>query len=86
MTNCKPGDLAVVVRVTNEDIRPFLGRVLRCVRLSTSRPDCWFTEPELTPRTAVYDGALRPIRDQPGADETLTWADKQCDIKTPEAA
>lgn len=32
------------------------------------------------------DNSLRPIRDNDGEDETLTWAGKPADIKTPEAA
>lgn len=32
------------------------------------------------------DKWLRPIRDQDGEDETLTWAGKPQSIKTPEAA
>ena len=36
--------------------------------------------------TQIPDSDLRPIRDQPGADETLTWAGKPSDIKTKEIA
>lgn len=71
--NCKPGDLAVVVRLTNEDLRPYLGRIVTCVRLGDM--DCWETAPMLEPYRCVYDGALIPIRD-PGddaKDETLSW-------------
>lgn len=35
---------------------------------------------------AVDDKYLRPIRDNDGEDQTLTWAGKPSDIKTPEAA
>lgn len=34
----------------------------------------------------ALDSMLRPIRDQPGADETLTWAGLPAPIKTPEHA
>lgn len=71
--NCKPGDLAVVAYLTNENIRPYLGRIVKCERLLEL--DCWETTPALEPNRGVYDGALRPIRD-PGddaQDETLSW-------------
>lgn len=82
--NCKQGDLAVVAKATWHDVVPHLGRIVRCVRLVDM--DGWQTEPELEPGRTVYDGALRPIRDNPGEDETLTWAGKPADIKTPEVA
>jgi len=84
--NCKPGDLAVVVRSTvgNE------GRIFKCLRLADpsefpfvfSGP-VWHIDTEVNvliagaykKRVALCeDAVLRPIRDNPGADETLTWA------------
>jgi hypothetical protein len=38
------------------------------------------------PQLAIADECLRPIRDNDGEDQTLTWAGKPSDIKTPEAA
>lgn len=82
--NCKAGDLAIVVRSVcgNE------GRIVRCIRL-LSVAECkqeqhisifvWETD---TPMLDSYgdrmcrctDAILRPIRDNPGQDETLNWA------------
>ena len=74
--NCKQGDLAVVAKLTNQNLLPHMGRIVRCVRISRRDDRCWVTEPELQPGAAVYDGCLRPIRDSDGEDETLTWAGK----------
>jgi hypothetical protein len=80
--NCKPGDLAVIVR-THGEIEPatkqFLGRVVR-LRASTERAEgiCWNFEDQ--PLRGSWHGAdvswynlpddwLRPIRD-PGDDAT----------------
>lgn len=86
--NCKPGDLAVIVRsfAGNE------GRIVRCVRLISKECICvlpdgsqslqaiWEIDTDLTGcngGTGPYcqDSLLRPIRD-PGddaVDETLLW-------------
>ena len=77
--NCKPGDLAVVARATNGDVVPYLGRVVTCLRVVHG--DCWATDPELEAGRAIYDGALRPIRDQDGEDEMLTLAGKPNEVK-----
>lgn len=69
--NCKPGDLAVVIRC----LRPAnLGRVLRVVRPHEFFPDAWVVEGQAGGDCAL-DSWLRPIRD-PGddaVDETLHW-------------
>ena len=73
--NCKPGDLAVLYKVTAENVRPHLGKIVRCLWVDARNPECWHTEPEFERGRSVYDGALRPIRD-PGddaRDETLEW-------------
>lgn len=69
--NCKPGDFAVVVNLTNDDLRPYLGRIVEVESLVDEW--CWKTHPELEPGRAVYDGALRPFRDpgEDAVDETL---------------
>ena len=84
--NCKPGDLAIVVHFP----APFVnGKIVRCVRLAepcqcefcNSQP-AWFIEEPLeflvigrTLRVeGFFDEYLRPIRDQEGQDETLSWA------------
>ena len=87
--NCKPGDLAVIV----------VGRLAGVVVRVTSfdpipSPDgavFWLYEGEAIALDgeryeSLRDSVLRPIRDNDGEDETLTWAGKPSDIKTPEAA
>ena len=85
--NCKPNDLAIVVRSA---LGTSTGLVLRCVRLSSSgglrNPDgsfeygpVWETDaygPALcgTVHNLWLDADLRPLRDEPGQDETLQWA------------
>lgn len=76
--NCKPGDLAIVVRG-----RPThnLGSVVRVIRLAQDAWEIWEYEGRLTNTrggriTGIGDECLRPIRD-PGddaVDETLAWA------------
>jgi hypothetical protein len=85
--NCKPGDLAVVVRPRLEENR---GALVRCISLDAEGD--WLVEPlQRIRRGATDDGEvfglygdsvycadsqLRPIRDSDGTDETLTWASK----------
>ena len=70
--NCKQGDLAVIVKAIDNQ---FIGRILRCTKFN----DClgepaWEFEPEIGHYWLCRDSNLRPIRDQPGDDETLEWA------------
>jgi hypothetical protein len=86
--NCKPGELAVVVRGSIG-----LGAVIRCIRLlgtfapfepikvagrgwhcSVSGGQVWEVEHPLF--ATASDSCLRPIRDNDGDDETLAWAGK----------
>jgi hypothetical protein len=82
--NCKPGDLAVLVRSMSGNE----GRIVRCVRYLgvipyVVGPDAasWEIDPPIpslqggTTDTAPDDW-LRPIRDNDGDDETLQWAGK----------
>lgn len=71
--NCKKDGLAIVRYLTNEDLRPYLGQIVKCVRLVGM--DCWETAPQLEPYRGVYDGALHPINDpgEDAQDETLLW-------------
>ncbi|MGC4396010.1 hypothetical protein [Hydrogenophaga sp. T2] len=74
--NCKPGDLAVIVRASDRFEHAWVGRVIRVTHLSgvglTGLP-CWAYEgPRLHHRlfgdaTAIADEVLRPLRD-PGDD------------------
>ena len=88
--NCKEGDLAVVVRsATGKTV----GQIVACVKLaripglynadrSLSRGAVWETDwyhPTVTGGIGnfVMDADLRPLRDNPGEDETLTWAPRK---------
>ena len=80
--NCKPGDLAVIVR--SHDVRN-IGKFVRVLR-SYPRKDSWwmvcqsvlhgqFSDWPAGAEVATYDAFLRPIRD-PGddaRDESLAW-------------
>jgi hypothetical protein len=75
--NCKPGDLAVVIKATDEHEHGWIGKVVRVVRLIGSGLDgssqCWEYEgtrlihPLYGSCIGIADIALRPIRD-PGPD------------------
>lgn len=85
--NCKINDLAIVVRSA---LGPSTGLILRCVRLSSASGlrnldgsfaygPVWETDSyglALCGNThnLWMDADLRPLRDEPGADETLRWA------------
>jgi hypothetical protein len=90
--NCKPGDLAVVVKADNV---ASIGRIVRCMslvpallvrgRYRNRAADCWYTDVDVT----TWDGSLsrycpddclRPIRDQDGEDETMAWAGKPQEV------
>jgi hypothetical protein len=87
--NCKPGDLAVVVKSAN---RKNLGKIVRVLRLavgvqliktdkSLSTDTVWQTDAKIVGHLGdvhhfVRDANLRPIRPNNGEDETLQWAGK----------
>lgn len=91
MTNCVAGDLAVVVRVPDGRLEN-VGRVIRVTKLvalpglmgrmaSAQGRIYWEFEGNLLcddgiPADMVDDAVLKPIRDNDGTDETLTWAGK----------
>lgn len=90
--NCKPGDMAVVVRIFHESQAKFLGAMVRCVEHVENDPDgCdWFYEP-LSPIAShmhslgyrlVADEALRPIRpdDLPESIDERKPADETCEL------
>jgi len=82
--NCKPNDLAVISYPGNS----YDGYIVRCVQFVGGEHNYWRID-RLLPEQAqpwIADCILRPIRDQDGEDQTLTWAGKPADIKTPEAA
>ncbi len=83
--NCKQGDLAMIVY--SKCSPELIGSIVRCVRFEpgpTGKP-AWRIDRKLHSGKQVRpgltvegdwweDSTLRPIRDQPGEDETLTWA------------
>jgi hypothetical protein len=87
--NCRPNELAFIVSAEGtacEITRMLIGRIVRVTQLRQSGPYCshpivWeFEEPiHVTLRgrdwivTGGADSALRPIRGEPGRDETLEW-------------
>lgn len=84
--NCKPGEVAVIVRCDN---KKNLGKVVRCVEFRSSVKfvdgmvaDSWRVDVKLLSvypgriATTVPDAWLRPIRDQKGTDEMLRIAGK----------
>lgn len=90
--NCKVGDLAIVVNGENA------GRLVSVLRASQWGRMFWFVElvgshgpmrdrftgaERNAPTGNVHDSRLRPIRDQPGDDETLLWAGLPQDAGVP---
>ena len=81
--NCKTGDVAMYVGPFHE----LHGMVFGIGQFCPEFGGCWYTDPP-PPRGRwlaiglVADASLRPIRDNPGEDETLTW----CPIKHKEPA
>lgn len=68
--NCQKGDLAIVV-----GYEPHAGRIVKCISsFQYMGVDAWETSPRASSSEGYWDSDLRPIRDQPGEDETLTWA------------
>lgn len=80
--NCKPGDLAVVIKGRNA------GKFCTCIRLATrdeavalgylQGQPMWQTDTMLKDNLGgedllMFDHLLRPIRDNDGEDETLQW-------------
>jgi hypothetical protein len=87
--NCKPGDLAIIVHsaARNE------GKIVRCLRAIRDLPlvtprgvierhPGWEIDTTVVgfggaPHRNIWDHQLRPIRDEDGEDETLTWAPRK---------
>jgi hypothetical protein len=101
--NCKPGDLAVVIAARHTpQLIGALVRVLRLATPGETISRCFFGQSWVQVCTGESswlvekddqqwfhrDCALRPIRDQPGQDETLTWAPVPAtpEVRTTEAA
>ena len=86
--NCRPGDLAIIIRSQNGNA----GRIVEVMRPTVSRAGWWVVQMVGRPgsarnigdeaiasnlferqRASIQDANLRPIRDSPGEDETLKW-------------
>jgi hypothetical protein len=77
--NCKPGDLAVVIRDLASGLES--GAIVLILDAYPKDVPAWYVDgPSLrskwpTARSfSINDENLRPIRDQEGQDETLSWA------------
>ena len=68
------GSLAIILRSWH---KPAVGGL--CEVLNEERPGQWFVKPFFSVQSAdgylAPDKDLRPIRDTPGTDETLSWLD-----------
>ncbi len=80
--NCKPGGLAIVVGGGPDDKRT-IGSVIKLTRIDPNwhSPAWEYEEPFVLDDygfkvLAFAYSFLRPIRDNDGEDETLTWAGK----------
>jgi len=84
--NCREGELAVIVR--SAFFPECIGKIVCCVKFEPA-PDgaaAWLVDRRVHEQVIAggslrrgdwwYDIALRPIRDNDGEDETLTWACK----------
>jgi hypothetical protein len=81
--NCKPGDLAVVIRARHDGDVALLGAIVKLTSFGGYEGGDAFWHYEGTlydsgrwPVKLIADRALRPIRPDDGEDETLTWAGK----------
>lgn len=88
--NCKPGDLAYIVvpagfeRTLDGKYITVLSRTGKCDLDTFGGTGVWLCEFHvpwysdrrdfMVKRCYLIDSWLRPIRDQPGKDESLTWA------------
>lgn len=68
--NCRPGDLAVHINATQVKN---IGKIVEIVRYAGALRGKALWVVNGLPGFS-FDEDLRPIRDQPGEDETLTWA------------
>jgi hypothetical protein len=82
--NCKPGDLAVIVRADHPKV---IGWIVTVVGPAQREGFDWSILADkrshwMDGTWACMDSQLRPIRDNPGKDETLDW----CPVPTKETA
>jgi hypothetical protein len=82
--NCKKGDLAIITKAQH-DYAEYIGRVVTCAELDIKPEGVYWLLAEKHKdgrRVFCLDSNLRPIRDNPGKDETLDW----CPVPTKETA
>lgn len=79
--NCKPGELAIIVKAMDSFERQHVGKIVRVLKIK----ECGHWDYEAPYLFSVIgpfgclcvcldDSQLRPIRDNDGKDETLGWA------------
>ena len=85
--NCKPGDLAVVVKSGLGGVDSWVGRIIKVIGLCQGPAGpCWTYEgarlshPIYGDCEAVSDKCLRPIRPGEGEDEMLLLAGKPTEV------
>ena len=84
--NCEKGDLAYIIK-TEEPNSPALGKVVECYSMDGEHSlygPMWLVRVNGKPVVTTHgtsaitfhhpDDWLRPLRGNPGTDETLTWA------------
>lgn len=71
--NCKPGDLAIN---TNSVVLERVGALVDVIRPTGGDPRGEWVIEWRGKQFVALDRYLIPIRDNPGDDETLTWAGK----------
>lgn len=83
--NCKPGDLAVVIKVKYPEDRRYVGAVLKVLSPGGPDPEQMFHywAVEHSKILEIPDEFLKPIRGSEGTDETLAW--KKVPTKTLES-
>lgn len=75
--NCKPGDIAIIVRTLRPIDTYTLGMVFKLgniCEMTSERVGRPYWRIEGDDSQAVADAVLKPLRDNPGDDETLSWA------------
>lgn len=85
---CEPGNLAVIVEA-NYDRN--IGKFVTIVGAYPHRAASWWVSSNSVlhgcsrdwppgTKVGIYDDLLRPIGNQPGQDETLTWLDVPSEV------
>lgn len=81
--NCKPNELAIIV-YAEKIIQHTIGKIVELGDHTIHHPSngqpCWVLKKPFLDGNgeciAIADTSLRPIRDNDGEDESLTWAGK----------